>query len=104
MIVNEPAPKLVEFTVTVEPVPRHTVVADGEVKLLTSGCALTLNVEVLPLDNVLVHGVAFVIAVTVTVVEPAVPSNPNGILKLPVPPTVVSDALFPEDVFAPVRL
>ena len=93
-----------DVTLTVDPAPRHTAEAVG-VKPLIFGLGVTGNVDVFPDDKVLLHKVElFCIEVTVTVVLPLLPSKPAPIVKEPLPPTVVSDAVFPEEVFPPVRL
>ena len=87
-----------------EVAPEQTPDAVG-VNPLTTGFVFTLNTEVLPEDTALEQPDAvFATAVTVTVVEPVVPSSPVGMVKFPLPPTVVNDAVFPEEIFAPVRL
>jgi hypothetical protein len=72
--------------------------------ILPVGSGLTLKVAVLPLETVLVQLEAFLIAVIVTVVEPVFVSAVAGIVKLPVLAAIVSVAVLPVAVFAPVKL
>lgn len=102
-MVNVPAPRDVEFTVTTEPEPMHMVVADGAVRLDMLGFAFTLNVAVLLDDTVLLHPPE-AIPVTVTVVEPALASEPDGIVKVPVLEPIDRVAVAPVALFAPERL
>ena len=74
-------------------------------KPVITGNAFTLNVDVLPLDKVEVQRVdAFCKDVIVMVVDPVLPTEPEGIVKEPLPPTVVSDAVSPVAELAPLRL
>ena len=93
-----------DVTLTVAPKPAHVDAAAGVNPLIT-GNAFTLNVEVLPLDNGAEQSVeVFCMEVTVIVVEPVPANEPDGIVKVPLPPTVVSDAVLPVAELAPVRL
>ena len=97
-----PLPKLVEFTVTVEADPEHGVVAVGEVKLLTFGVEPTVTVAVLLPGVELSQPPLFAIEVMVIVVEPELASV--GVLNVPLPPLIVSVAVSPVAVLAPLRL
>jgi hypothetical protein len=74
------------------------------VKLLTLGEALTVKVAVLLLETELLQPPPAVIAVIVTVVEPVLLSEPEGMLKVPVLAPIVSVAVLPDAVLAPLKL
>ena len=59
-------------------------------------------VAVLPLLMVLLQGAAFLMAVIVTIVYPAVANA--DVAKVPVPAAMVTDAVEPVAVLSPVRL
>ena len=91
-----------EVTVTVDPVPEHTVLA-AVAKLVTS--LSTLKFAILPLGVLVVHDVAVCVTeLIVTVVDPVVVSSPDGIVNepLPLPYTTVADVYVP--VFLPVNV
>jgi len=92
-----------ELTVTVDDEPRHTSTAEV-LKLLTSGCGLTLNPEVLPEDTTALQLVAATATeVIVIVVDPAAARLPEGIENVPLPLARLSDAVRPVALFAPLR-
>jgi hypothetical protein len=101
--VKVPTPSDVEFAVIIEAFPIHTVVAVGDVKLVTFGFALTANDAVLVLDKALLQPSA-ASDVIVIVVDPVAASKLLGMLNVPLEAPMVSVAVFPEEVFAPVRL
>ena len=102
--VNVPVPRLVELTVTVEPAPKQTVAAEGEVKFDMFGLAFTLNEAVLLDDTVALHEEAFWILVIVTVVEPVLANEPDGIVNVPLLAPIVRIAVAPVALLAPLRL
>jgi hypothetical protein len=105
VIVYEPEPMLVELTVTVAVLPWQGDVADGEVKLLTFGLELTTNPAVLLLDTLeLQLVVGFAMAVIVTVLEPALPITPVGIVNVPLVAPITNDAVLPVELLTPLRL
>ena len=72
--------------------------------MLTSGCELTLNVDVLPEETTELHVVdVTAIEIMVIVVPPVVPRLPDGIENVPLPLVSVSDAVRPVAEFAPLR-
>ena len=73
-------------------------------KLLTLGLAFTLNDAVLLLDTELLQLDAFAIDVMVTVVEPVLASDPDGIVNVPLLAPIVRVAVAPVALFAPLRL
>ena len=98
-----PFKRVDELTVTVDDEPRHTSTA-AVLKLLASGCGLTLNDEVLPEETAELHVVDVTATeVIVIVVEPVVPKLPDGIENVPLPLVSVSDAVRPVAEFTPLR-
>jgi len=93
-----------ELTVTVDDEPRHTSTA-AVLKLLASGCGLTLKVEVLPADTTELHVVAVTaIEVIVIVVAPVAVRLPEGIANVPLPLVSDNELVRPVAEFAPLRL
>jgi hypothetical protein len=99
-----PLTSVLELTVTVDDAFKQMLVADGDVKLLTSGFAFTLNEAVLLLDMLLVQFEAFLTAVIVTVVEPVAVSADDGIVNVPLPVPIARVAVLFVALLAPLRL
>ena len=84
--------------------PAHTLVAAGEVKFVISGLVPTLKVAVLLAEGLLVQPTALAIPVIVTVVAPIEGQEAPGIEKVPLEAPMVSVAVLPVAVLAPLRL
>jgi hypothetical protein len=98
-----PAPNVLLFTVAVELTKAHTLVADGEVKLLRFGKEPTTNAAVLPVLGLDVQK-PDVTPVTVTLIAPADVNKLLGILNVPDDELIVIVAVLPDEVFAPLKL
>ena len=68
------------------------------------GLAFTLNEAVLFDDTLVLQDELLVIAVIVTVVEPALANEPDGIANVPLLAPIVRVAVAPVALFAPARL
>jgi hypothetical protein len=79
---------------------RHTLA----VPPIAAGIGFTVSVIVLPVDSVLIQPATFVKDVTVTVLLPELVRSVPGIVNVPVPPAMTSDAARPVAEFAPLRL
>ena len=99
-----PDPRDVLFTVTVDGKPIQTFVAEGDVNTEVFGLLPTLNEAVLLLETAVVQPEAVASCVIVTVVAPAVARTPAGIVKVPEEAPIVSVAVLPVEVLAPLRL
>jgi hypothetical protein len=97
-------PRLVEFTVTVEPPPKQGEVAEGDVKLDTSAIAFTLNDAVLAEDTLLLQPDEVATDVTVNVVAPVEVSCEDGMVNVPFDEPIVRAAVPPVTELAPARL
>jgi hypothetical protein len=82
--------------------PAHTVVADGEVKLLMLGFALVVNDAVLLDDTAVEQLEPFWIAVIVTVLEPALLRL--EVVNVPLLAPIVSVAVALLTVLVPLTL
>ena len=92
------------MTVTVDDEPRHASPA-AVLKPLTSGCGLTLNVDVLPVESTELQVVDVTATeVIVIVVDPVAVRLPNGIANVALPLTKFIDAVSPVAEFDPLRL
>lgn len=96
--------RLVELTVNVEEEPTHGDVAAGDVKLDILGVAVTLKVAVLVQDKLVVHDNELVMPVIVTVVDPPLLNEVAGIANVPLLEPIVNVAVFPVELFAPLKL
>lgn len=99
-----PEPILVEFTVTVDAAPAHIDVADGEVKLVTFGFTLTVNVAGEHVETVLLQASLLVIDVRVALVDPVAVNAVAGIVNVPVVPLITNVAVLPVELLAPLKL
>jgi hypothetical protein len=98
--VKVPLPRLDEVTVTVEADPKHGAVALVP-KLLTFGVEPTVTLAVLLAETALLQ-LPLAIEVMVIVVEPELASA--AVLNVPLLAPIVSVAVSPVAVLAPLRL